>query len=74
MTQILLIDDEPDILRVLSRSLRADGHDVSTALNGAEGLAAFERTPAGIVITDIKMPGMNGLEVLKEIKAREPEA
>jgi PAS domain S-box-containing protein len=74
MTQILLIDDEPDILRVLSRSLNADGHDVSTALNGAEGLTVFERAPADIVITDIKMPGMNGLEVLKLVKARAPDS
>jgi two-component system NtrC family sensor kinase len=74
MTHILLIDDEPDILRVLSRSLQADGHDVSTALNGAEGLKVFERLPADIVITDIKMPGMDGLEVLKLVKARAPDS
>ncbi len=74
MTHILLIDDEPDILRVLSRSLQADGNDVSTALNGAEGLKVFERLPADIVITDIKMPGMDGLEVLKIVKARAPDS
>ncbi len=73
MTKILLIDDEPDILRVLRRSLNADGYDVSTALNGGEGLAEFERAPCGIVITDIKMPGMDGIDVLKRIKEREPD-
>jgi PAS domain S-box-containing protein len=68
VTTILLIDDEPDILRVLSRSLRADGYEISTAANGAEGLSEFEHTHAEVVITDIKMPGMDGIEVLKRVK------
>ena len=42
MTRILLIDDEPDILRVLSRSLETDGYAVACARSGAEGIAAFE--------------------------------
>ena len=74
MTRILLIDDEPDLLRVLARSLKADGHEVATALNGPDGLAAFEGQHPAIVITDIKMPGMSGIEVLKRIKEREPDA
>ena len=65
----MLIDDEPDILRVLSMSLKADGYDVVSASNGTEGVAAFEKEQPDIVITDIKMPGMDGIEVLKEIKA-----
>jgi PAS domain S-box-containing protein len=64
----LLIDDEPDILRVLSISLKADGYDVVSAQNGPEGIAAFEKEKPDIVITDIKMPGMDGIEVLKKIK------
>jgi PAS domain S-box-containing protein len=74
MTTILLIDDEPDLLRVLARCLKADGHQVDTALNGPDGLAAFEGQHPAIVITDIKMPGMSGIEVLKRIKEREPDA
>ncbi len=72
--KLLLIDDEPDILRVLSMSLRADGYEVFTAENGAAGLEAFEKENPDIVITDIKMPGMDGIEVLGKIKAREPDA
>ena len=72
MTRLLLIDDEPDILRVLSRSLQADGYEVSTALSGGAGLGEFARGPCDIVITDIKMPGMDGIEVLKRIKELAP--
>jgi PAS domain S-box-containing protein len=68
MDKLLLIDDEPDILRVLSMSLKADGYDVVSAQNGPEGIAAFEKEKPDIVITDIKMPGMNGIEVLKKVK------
>src|SRR5512143_3312808 len=73
MTKILLIDDEPDLLRVLARSLTTDGHEVATATDGKEGLAAFDGQPVPIVITDIKMPGMDGIEVLKRIKERAPD-
>ncbi len=75
MTKILLIDDEADILRVLSMSLKADGYDVVTALSGEEGLAVFEKESPDLVLTDIKMPGMDGIQVLKQIKvlSDEPE-
>ena len=68
----LIVDDEPDILRVLSMSLRADGYEVVAAENGSEGLAAFEKEKPDIVITDIKMPGMDGFEVLDRIKGQSP--
>ncbi|MGD8290692.1 MAG: response regulator [Desulfobacterales bacterium] len=72
MNKILLIDDEPDIVRVLGISLRADGYKVIPALSGAEGLDAFAAHKPEIVITDIKMPGMDGIEVLEKIKALDP--
>jgi PAS domain S-box-containing protein len=72
MNKILLIDDEPDIVRVLGISLKADGYHVIPALSGAEGLEAFTREKPAIVITDIKMPGMDGIEVLKKIKDLDP--
>jgi len=74
VTQILLIDDEPDILRVLARSLRADGYEVFTAGSGIDGITEFERVHAKIVLTDIKMPGMDGIEVLKRIKGMDADA
>jgi PAS domain S-box-containing protein len=74
MNRLLLIDDEPSIVRVLSISLRADGYEVLTASNGPEGLATFQREKPEIIITDIKMPGMDGIAVLEKIKVLEPDA
>ncbi len=72
MNKILLIDDEPDIVRVLSMSLKADGYDVIPAYSGVEGIEIFEKEKPDIVLTDIKMPGMDGIEVLKKVKSIEP--
>ena len=71
---IVVIDDEIPILEMLEISLSAEGYDVITAENGRKGLAAFEEHSAKLVLTDIRMPGMDGIEVLKEIKARDEEA
>jgi len=73
MHKILLIDDEEVILRVLSMSLRSDGYEVLTANNGEEGLAVFQKESPHIVLTDIKMPGMDGLEVLRRTKTLNPD-
>jgi PAS domain S-box-containing protein len=74
MSKILLIDDEEAIVRLLSMSLRSDGHEVVTALSGEEGLEVFQKETPEVVLTDIKMPGMDGIEVLKNIKALQPDA
>ena len=68
MYSILIIDDEESILKVLSISLKSDNYEVFTALNGEIGLDIFSREKPNIVLTDLKMPGINGLEVLKKIK------
>ncbi len=73
MPKILLIDDEETNVRVLAISLRSDGYEVVTAYSGEEGLEVFDRESPDIVVTDIKMPGMDGIEVLKNIKQRNPE-
>jgi PAS domain S-box-containing protein len=66
--KILLIDDEEAIIRVLSMSLRSDGYEVITANNGRDALRLFEMESPPIVLTDIRMPGMDGLELLRQIK------
>ncbi|MCF8039979.1 MAG: response regulator [Desulfohalobiaceae bacterium] len=73
MYKILLVEDEESIVRVLARTLKYDGYDVVTAGDGQEGLEVFEREQPDIVLTDIKMPVMDGLELLKKIKERNPE-
>ena len=73
MEKILLIDDEEDIVRVLSMSLKSDGYDVVSALSGKEGLEVFKKESPDIILTDIKMPGMDGIEVLKKVKKIDPE-
>ncbi len=65
---ILVIDDEPDIRQSLSGFLRRLGHSVRCAGNGSEGLKLFHSDSFEIVITDIRMPVMGGLDFLKQIK------
>ena len=68
---ILVIDDEPDIRSSLSGFLQLLGHTISCAGNGAEGLKTFHSEDIDLIITDIRMPVMDGLELLKRIKTIE---
>ena len=70
---ILIIDDDISLRRVLEYNLQEEGYDVVTAASGAEGLELFERHRPALVITDLKMPGMSGFQVLAAIKERSPE-
>jgi DNA-binding NtrC family response regulator len=68
---ILVVDDDPDIREVLKDRLESLGHRVLTAASGAEGLELLEKQNPQIVLLDIEMPAMSGLETLKEIRKRE---
>lgn len=68
MSKILVIDDEESIRLLLRVSLSHKGYEVILAEDGEKGIKAFEQTRPPIVITDIKMSGMDGIEVLKRIK------
>ena len=68
MENILIIDDSEDILEIFEQVLVNEGFDVSTANSGNEGIELFKRQSFDIVIIDINMPGMNGLEVVENIK------
>ncbi|MFH1156742.1 MAG: response regulator [Pseudomonadota bacterium] len=70
--KILIIDDEEAIVRLLSMSLRSDGYTTFTACSGEQGIEVFKTEAPDIVITDIKMPGMDGLEVLRRVKEMDP--
>ena len=67
MATILIIDDE-EVIRVLLRSvLEAAGYEVTEAANGREGLELYRHRPTDLVITDILMPELNGLDMLMEL-------
>jgi DNA-binding NtrC family response regulator len=68
---ILVVDDDPDIQEVLKDRLESLGYRVLLASNGKEGLELLQKQSPHIVLLDIEMPGMSGLETLKEIRARE---
>jgi response regulator RpfG family c-di-GMP phosphodiesterase len=71
--RILCIDDEPNILASLVRVFRPHGYVVATATSGDEALAMLEREPADVVISDMRMPGMDGTAVLEQVRARWPD-
>jgi two-component system NtrC family sensor kinase len=66
--KILIVDDEEIIVKLLSMSLRSDGYETFSAFSGEQGLEVFKSESPDIVVTDIKMPGMDGLELLEKIK------
>ncbi len=66
---VLVVDDDDSLRELLEEAVRDWGYDVSTACSGEEALESIERKKFNIVICDLKMPGMDGLELLKKIKA-----
>src|SRR5678815_654390 len=70
---ILIVDDEPNLLRTIARVLQRAGFEVTTASSGKEGLALLSQHTFDLVYMDIRMPDMNGLEVLKSIHATYPQ-
>src|SRR5262245_20611636 len=71
--QILVVDDEPNLRRVLSAQLDRDGYDVHTAEDGAEGLAILEEHHIDLVITDLRMPKVDGMALLRRALALDAE-
>lgn len=71
--RILVIDDDTSLRRVLEYNLQEEGYEVQAASSGEDGLYLFGQSQPNLVITDMKMSGMDGLMVLKAIKERSPE-
>lgn len=68
MKRILVVDDERQIIRMLRASLQSSGYEVLTANNGVEGLERFESGRPDLIITDLAMPEMNGLELTQAVR------
>jgi DNA-binding response OmpR family regulator len=70
--RILLVDDEEGIQLLYREEFEEDGYEVIAAYNGEEALEKFSQEPPDLVILDINMPGMNGIEVLRRMKEINP--
>src|SRR4051812_11928674 len=73
ISRVLVVDDDPAILSSVSEILSEDGRIVTSAENGIRALAVMERADPHVVLTDVRMPDMDGIQLLREIKARRPD-
>jgi two-component system response regulator (stage 0 sporulation protein F) len=73
LARILVIDDDAAIIGMLSEYLTQNGYEMLSALNGGDGLMLLEIEPPDLVLLDIRMPGLGGLEVLRRIRMVRPD-
>ena len=74
MDRVLIVDDDSSMRYSLTRMLEGQGMGVATAKNGTEALEQFRAEAPDLVVMDIKMPGQSGLDVLRQIKEKDPKA
>ena len=72
MAHILVIDDDPWIIKIFKQILETEGHTVDTAADGQEGIDIFRNTPADLVLTDMVMPVKDGLKTIMELDKEFP--
>jgi DNA-binding response OmpR family regulator len=72
VSKILVVDDEPEVRKLMEHFLTDRGYQVRLAANGREGLAAIDSFAPDVVLLDMHMPEMDGLETLKELAVRAP--
>ncbi len=73
MKRVLIVDDEPHIIRIMKLALEREGYEVDIASNGMEGLIKIRLEPPDVLITDIAMPKMTGEELCKQISTEMPD-
>lgn len=73
LRRILIIEDDDSLRRIMEYNLSEEGYEVSVAKDGNEGLSLFSKREFDLCITDLNMPGMDGMEVLRKIKGSTPE-
>ena len=69
----LLVDDDPTLLGIFARIVQQAGYAVSTATGGEDALAKLQSGPVDVIVTDLAMPGMSGLELVKRVRLRDPD-
>jgi YesN/AraC family two-component response regulator len=74
MARVLIIDDERPIRQLLRRMLEGAGHTVIDAADGLQAMALRREEPCDVVVTDIYMPGKDGIEVIREMKETAPKS
>lgn len=72
--RILVVDDEPDFCTIVQVQLEKEGFEVELAYNGEDGLEKIRANPPDVIVLDVMMPGKDGYEVCKELKADEKYA
>ena len=70
---VLVVEDDPNVRAVLTRFLQARGHEVQSAEHGLEALDVLAATPVDLVLSDVQMPHMSGLELLRVVRERDPD-
>jgi len=73
MSNILIVDDEQSYRQLLSLVFESDGHSIRTATNGREALRLLQEEPADVVISDVRMPDMDGIEMLSSVRESQPD-
>jgi DNA-binding NtrC family response regulator len=74
MSTILVVEDELRLQEVLGSILRTEGYDVQTAASGEEALARLEAQRFELIVTDVVLPGLSGLDLLEKSRALDPDA
>jgi DNA-binding NtrC family response regulator len=73
MPNILIVDDEQSYRQLLSLVFESDGNNIRTAMNGRQALEALQEEPADVIISDVKMPDMDGIELLRSVRETLPD-
>jgi DNA-binding response OmpR family regulator len=73
MARVLVVDDEPDAVELLQEFLASKGYEVVTAANGEEALQRVKEDRPHLILLDVRMPGMSGLEVLRQVRRIDQE-